>query len=141
MKIGTDGVVLGAWVPLRAGLRSVLDVGAGSGVVSLIVAQRTALLADDIYIEGVELDHGAAEDARENFAASPWARRLSVAEGDFMEVSARLPHPLLIVSNPPFFDQPLRSPDPLRALARHGDGLNVGTLIRRSHHILTQPHH
>lgn len=139
MKIGTDGVLLGAWVPLPAGLRSVVDVGAGSGVVSLIVAQRSSMRPDDLYIEGVEIDRGAAEDARANFGASPWARRLAVAEGDFMEMPVRLPHPLMIVSNPPFFDQPLRSPDPRRALARHGGGLNVGTLIRRADGLLDPP--
>ncbi len=138
MKIGTDGVLLGAWVPLAGDLRGVLDVGAGSGVVSLIVAQRTAG-RPYINIGGIELDAAASEDARENFAASPWAGRLTLAEGDFLEADMRLPHPLVIVSNPPFFNEPLRSPDTKRALARHGEGLTVESLIRRADGLLTHP--
>jgi len=140
MKIGTDGVLLGAWAPLDAVPRSILDVGAGCGLVSLILAQRTEA-PDAPAILGIEIDPGAKADAEDNFGLSPWARRLSVMQGDFCaeDFAPALPHPLMIVSNPPFFDEPLRSPDGRRALARHGEGLTVETLIRKADTLLTHP--
>lgn len=140
MKIGTDGVLLGAWAPLGAAPRSILDVGAGCGLVSLILAQRTDG-PDAPGILGIEIDPGAEADATDNFGLSPWSARLSARLGDFCSdtFAPALPHPMAIVSNPPFFDEPLRSPDGRRALARHGEGLTVETLIRRADTLLTHP--
>ncbi len=73
MKVGTDGVLLGAWVSLRGDERSALDVGTGTGLIALMLAQRT----DSVQILGIDIDPAAADEAAANFAASPWADRLS----------------------------------------------------------------
>lgn len=123
MKIGTDGVLLGAWTDVDRAL-SVLDIGAGSGLVALMIAQRNA----NATIVAAELDAAAATDCAGNIAASPWSNRISVHIGDFASYSPALPVDL-IVSNPPFFTEALRSPDALRAQARHEASLSPKSLI------------
>jgi tRNA1Val (adenine37-N6)-methyltransferase len=130
MKIGTDGVLLGAWADV-AGARSVLDIGAGSGLVALMVAQRNAEAA----IVAVEVDAGAAADCAGNIAASPWSERIVVHTGDFANYAPTQPIDL-IVSNPPFFTEALRSPSALRAQARHEAGLSPKTLIAYASRVL-----
>ena len=83
MKVGTDGVLLGAWCNVN-GARRVLDVGTGTGLIALMVAQRNA----EAVIDAVEIDADACEEARENFEASPWRERLRVIHGDFLEITA-----------------------------------------------------
>lgn len=122
MKTGTDGVLLGAWASPGAGSR-VIDAGCGSGLISLMLAQRD----DSLLITSVEIDSPAAETARLNVANSPWAERIEVVNQDILDME--FPSRCHIVSNPPFFVETLRSPDPSRALARHGDTLNVESLI------------
>lgn len=128
MKIGTDGVLLGAWT--RAdGCRTVIDAGCGTGLIGLMMAQRY----DDVHVIGVEIDENACEDARRNVDASPWANRIDIVQGDMLAwCPDDLTGPFCIVSNPPFFTEQLRSPDSARALARHGEGFGVETLIERS---------
>lgn len=125
MKVGTDGVLLGASVDIAEGVGTVLDIGAGSGVVSLILAQRAAACR----IVAVEVDDGAAADCSENFAASPWASRLSVHVGDALTFRPDF-QPDMIVSNPPFFLEPVQSPDAARARARHADTLSPQAVVR-----------
>ncbi|MCM1110466.1 MAG: methyltransferase [Clostridium sp.] len=124
MKIGTDGVLLGAWATVEEGVEA-WDVGAGSGVISLMLAQRGAAT-----VTAVEIDPGAAADLRDNAAASPWPGRILSVEGDFRRLWHELPAPGLIVSNPPFFDEALRSPDPGRAAARHEGSLTFADIFR-----------
>ena len=78
MKVGTDGILLGAWAPI-AGVKHVLDIGAGSGLLALMLAQRTG---DDVCVDAVELDAEAAAQAQENALASPWAARVEVCQAD-----------------------------------------------------------
>ncbi|MCM1332281.1 MAG: methyltransferase [Bacteroides sp.] len=132
MKVGTDGVLVGAWVDV-SGARSVLDVGAGTGLIALMVAQR----APGALITGVELDDVASEEARFNADMSPWSDRISIVNCDFLEYKPSEKFDL-IVSNPPFFGTELKSPDKMRAIARHGDTLNVGALIRHSAAMMSQ---
>lgn len=122
-KVGTDGVLIGAWADVT-GVHRVLDVGAGCGLVSLMIAQRTA--GTDCSITAVELDDGAWEDCRENFGNSPWSTRLEVVKGDFASVEGTYD---LIVSNPPFFLGDLAAATASRTLARQGGALNYFTLI------------
>lgn len=122
MKIGTDGVLLGAWAKPEPGSR-VIDAGCGSGLISLMLAQRDPSL----HITAVEIDPQAAESAGLNVLNSPWDDRMEVVSGDLLKMD--FDTPCHIVSNPPFFIETLRSPDPSRALARHGDTLNVDSLI------------
>ncbi|MCM1356614.1 MAG: methyltransferase [Staphylococcus sp.] len=127
MKIGTDAVLLGAWAEVD-GFSSILDAGCGSGVIALMMAQRNA----DASITAIDINHDAWLDTIANIAASPWPDRIVAVEGD---VTAEFPdfrsgRPLLIISNPPFFNETLRSPSADRALARHGDDFGVESLLK-----------
>ena len=84
MKVGTDGILLGAWAPV-ADARRVLDIGTGSGLIALMLAQRST---NDCRIDGVELDKDAADQARDNVAASPWATRVSIIESAIQDYQA-----------------------------------------------------
>jgi tRNA1Val (adenine37-N6)-methyltransferase len=111
MKLGTDGVLLGAWA--RGG-GEILDIGSGSGIIALMMAQRNATAQ----VCGVEIDADAAGQSRENVAQSPFARRVKIFVGSFQEY--RPARPLdAIVSNPPFFLSGESAPDHRRAAARH----------------------
>lgn len=130
MKVSTDGVLLGAWANAY-NAKHILDVGAATGLIAIMMAQR----CPDASIEGIELDEVAADEGRANMKASSWADRLQMHTGDFMLFNG---HDYdCIISNPPFFTEKLQSPDAARALARHGDSLNVATLIRKSVEMLT----
>lgn len=122
MKIGTDGVLLGAWAELPEANGTVADVGAGCGLIALMLAQRYTQAS----ITAVELDPDAAQDMRANVAASPWSERVAAIESDFTALQGCYD---LIVSNPPFFITGERSPMSARAAARHVDhGLSPLTL-------------
>lgn len=125
MKVGTDGVLLGAWVQAQPDYSAALDMGAGSGLVSLMLAQRS----ENLKIDAVELDGGACLDCRANFECSPWNDRLLLCCGDALEYKPQAPVDL-IVSNPPFFSEELKSPDVLRAAARHAGGLSPEAVMR-----------
>ncbi len=127
MKIGTDAVLLGAWAKAD-GFHSIVDVGCGSGVIALMMAQRNDMAS----ITAIDISHDAWLDTTANIAASPWSDRILAVEGD---VTASFPdfgdgRPLLIISNPPFFNEQLRSPSADRALARHGDDFGVESLLK-----------
>ena len=139
MKIGTDGVLLGAWAR-ATGCGTVIDAGAGTGLIALMMAQRY----DNICVMGIELDGSACHDARSNVALSPWADRIEIVHGDVLawrpdENSRMSGGALCIVSNPPFFTEQLRSPDSARALARHGGGFCVESLIEWASGIMSGP--
>lgn len=128
MKVCTDGCLFGAWISNLVGRWQMkdgraLDIGTGTGLLSLMLAQQTGL-----QIDAIEIDTDAAAQAFENFEASAWKERLQVIEGD-----ARLVHLGrkydLIISNPPFFDNDLKSPDIQRNLALHSMELSLPDLI------------
>ena len=122
MKVGTDGVLLGAWFPIERGMR-VLDIGTGTGLVALMAAQRGAGS-----VTAVDIDPDAAEQAGQNVACSPWAGTVHVEcvdIGSFV-TECRFDR---IVCNPPYFRDSLRSPDSGRNTARHNDSLNYETLV------------
>ena len=123
MKTGTDGVTLGAWVSCRDA-RRVIDVGAGSALISLMIAQRAPLAR----IDAVEIDPEAASDARFNVEASPWSGRIEVVNTNIIRYRPAVP-PDLIVSNPPFFNAGELSADTGRAAARHESSLNYSALL------------
>ena len=131
MKVGTDGVLLGAWAMACDGVRHAADLGAGSGVVSLLIAQRFPQLA----VTAVENDVDACEDCRENFARSPWPERLSAVCGNALGFRPDVA-PGLIVSNPPFFTENLKSPDAARASARHAGVLSPLSVLKIASEIL-----
>lgn len=125
MKVGTDGVVLGAWtgLPSDKPIR-ILDAGCGSGLISLMIAQRFPLAR----IIGVDTDGEACADASDNFARSPWSDRLSVVNASLFDMGDDEKYDA-IICNPPFFTESLRSPGAERAAARHEGSLGVGSLI------------
>ncbi len=116
MKVGTDSVLLGCWTDV-SGVRTVIDVGAGSGILTLMTAQR----APGASITAVEIDEAAARAAAANIEASPWARRCRAVCSD---AAAFTPDeaPDLVICNPPYFTGGLLAPDRQRAAARHAEG-------------------
>lgn len=126
MKVGTDGVLLGAWAQIPESAR-VLEVGTGCGLVALMLAQRFP----EISLTAIEIDADAAGQARENVVLTPFSPRVNVVCGDFLTYEESGFH--AIVSNPPFFEEDLLPPDSMRAKARHTDaGLNFDALVARS---------
>jgi len=120
MKIGTDGVLLGAWVSLENNPDSVLDIGAGTGILSLQLAQRC--LAETI--EAIEIDEGAFEQCVENFESSPWGDRLFCFHASAQEFATEVEEEYdLIISNPPFYSDDYKSEDTSRNTARFTDTL------------------
>ncbi len=118
MKVNTDGVLLGAMASADRP-RTILDVGTGSGVIALMLAQRYP----DAAVKAVEVEEEAARRATLNFAGSTFADRLQLFMGTFQDYSAVHPGQRidLLVSNPPFFIDALQNPNPEKALARHAD--------------------
>lgn len=168
MKVGTDGVLLGAWAGqgLRGKIppsgpetsktspgtssdagpeafpRTILDIGTGSGLVALMLAQRFP----GAQVTGIDIDEAAIAQARENFAGSPWPDRLRAVRQSLQEfcrstvtgtAGGSFPRFDLIVSNPPFYDTTLTSPDPLRTAARHTGGLTHEELLLLSAGLLS----
>ena len=112
MKVGTDGVLLGAWAGVRPSDRRILDVGTGTGLIALMMAQR----APEALITGVDVEE--VSQARENAAASPWGGRVAFVQCPVQEFAPDERFDL-IVSNPPFFVDSLTCPDEGRTTARH----------------------
>ena len=131
MKVGTDGILLGAWTPLpRDG--AILDIGAGSGLIALILAQRSN---GRLPITAVELDAAASGQAGANVAASPWPGTVDIHHGSIADF-----HPQqrfrLIVANPPYFVHGQAFTDPRRARARHTGSLDFPTLLAAAERLL-----
>ena len=131
MKVGTDGVLLGAWCPVEEALH-VLDVGTGCGVIALMVAQRN----EKALIDGIDIDRNAIEEASLNFGNSPWSERLTASLTDFNDLSGCGCYDL-VVSNPPYFTDSLTPPDASRTLARHTQSLTYRQLIEGAAQLLT----
>ncbi|CAM3399384.1 tRNA1(Val) (adenine(37)-N6)-methyltransferase [Yersinia entomophaga] len=134
MKVGTDGVLLGAWVPLQQA-RRVLDIGCGSGLIALMIAQRSS---SEVLIDGVELESEAAEQATENAQASPWHDRIRIYSADVNAFAEHHPHQYdLIVSNPPYFSPAVACRDEARNTARYTGSLTHEALLRSAERLIT----
>jgi tRNA1Val (adenine37-N6)-methyltransferase len=145
MKIGTDGVLLGAWVSIDPNANQILDLGAGTGIIALQLAQRNAF-AD---IDAIEIDDAAFEQCIDNFENSPWADRLFCYHASAQEFATEVDETYdLIVSNPPFYSPSLRKSESLpegekimqksRKLARFNDALPFEHLIGCVHKLLSE---
>ena len=137
MKVNTDGVLLGAWLTIpsltASGKRlEVLDIGTGTGVIALIIAQRLQSILAQFSIFAIDSDSPSAAEAQENFTASPWPAMLEAKHLTLQEMSMdncfenRFD---IITSNPPYFKDSLKAPSARRSSARHNDNLSYNTLI------------
>jgi tRNA1Val (adenine37-N6)-methyltransferase len=132
MKVSTDAVVLGA-LAYHDKMNRILDVGTGTGVVALMLAQR--YLSSSVH--AVEIEEKAFEQAGSNVSASPWRDRMTIYNQSFQDFARQTKEAFdLIVSNPPYFPDHLQSPDPHRNLALHHSGLSFGDLIKGVSQIL-----
>lgn len=128
MKVGTDGVLLGAWALEGAPAPPlVVDVGCGCGLIALMLAQRLP----GVPIEAVDIDGPSLEDARANVAASPFAGRIALREGDFLSLPP-FPEGTAFVCNPPFYTEDTLAPDVRRATARNSRALPLEDLVGRA---------
>ncbi|MDR1436988.1 MAG: methyltransferase [Candidatus Symbiothrix sp.] len=125
MKVGTDGVLLGAWANC-SDVRTILDTGTGSGLIALMLAQRCPAK-----IDAIDLDKDACRQAQINFGNSPFSDRLLVHFSSLQNFSPERKYDL-IVSNPPYFSNSLPSPDKGRTQARHNNTLPFDDLIKKS---------
>lgn len=135
MKVGTDGVLLGAWAKVE-GCQRILDVGTGTGLIALMAAQRS-----QAHITAIDLDGGAVEQAQENVATSPWKQRIRVMAMDMrkMELEEHEAPFDALLCNPPFFENSLKCPDAARTMARHTDTLSFDELACSAARLLA-PH-
>lgn len=131
MKVGTDGVLLGAWAD-AANARKILDVGTGTGLIALMMAQRT-----EAEITAIEIEKNSFNEACFNFGQSPWANRIRPVHQSFQEFCATSGEKFnLIISNPPFFENASKAADLHRSNARHTDLLPYSELIAGSFNLL-----
>lgn len=124
MKVGTDGVLLGAWTDISESKR-ILDIGTGSGLIALMLAQRC-----EASITGIDIDKDATTQAQINFEASPWSNRIEAIHTDLCNFNPSCSYDT-IVSNPPFFADSLKGPDFQRNAARHNDTLTLTDLMKK----------
>lgn len=163
MKVGTDGVLLGAWVELEIkhpkrttgcievqdsssdcrdvhNTLQILDIGTGTGLIALMVAQRCKVMDVDFDIDAIEIDANAACQAADNVLASPWASQIKVHGSSLADYMTQLPSDQkydLIVSNPPFYNATLKPDDEARAVARHKDSLPLDEIMQCALHTLS----
>ena len=130
MKVGTDGVLLGAWANISSDSK-ILDIGSGTGLISLMAAQRS-----EAQIIGVEIDTPAYIESLENIQASPWNNRITIINDDINNIVESLLNVSHIISNPPFFENGIVAPDTSRATARHCNTLGFDRLIHISSKVL-----
>lgn len=124
MKVGTDGVLLGSWAE-PGNAKSILDVGTGTGLIALMLAQRT-----EASINAIEINENAFRQASENVNNSPWKKQIQILHNDFQAYSKSTKSSYdLVVSNPPYFKNSLRSIDEDKNTARHSHLLTIEELF------------
>lgn len=133
MKVGTDGVLLGAWTDVTS-VNTILDIGTGSGVIALMLAQRTTRQTN---IDAIEIEHGAFEQAYENITHAAWRDRVMAHHVALQQFESARRYDL-IVSNPPYFQNSQKPPDEKRVQARHTTSLSYPELLSSSETLLTK---
>jgi tRNA1Val (adenine37-N6)-methyltransferase len=133
MKVGTDGVMLGAWVSCK-NTKNILDIGTGTGLIALMLAQMS-----NANIDALEIDEEACSQAKENVDKSPWSDRINIIHQsyqDFLQTAHKKYD--LIVSNPPYFQNSLFAPNEKRTNARHNSNLELDDIINGAKKILNE---
>lgn len=135
MKVCTDACLLGAIVAKALSnspteIENILDIGTGTGLLALMLAQETKAS-----IDAIELNGAAAAQAQQNVIQSPWASRIRVIEKDICDVNPPAPYDF-IISNPPFFEQDLKSIDPAKNAAKHDSTLTLEVLVQQINRLL-----
>jgi tRNA1Val (adenine37-N6)-methyltransferase len=132
MKVGTDGVLLGAWANVEKADR-ILDIGTGTGLIALMMAQRS-----NATIDAVEIDSNACEQVLENVNQSPWSDRIKIIHQSFQDFATETKTKYdLIVSNPPYFQNALTTPLEKRTKARHNTDLQLADILTGALHCLS----
>ncbi len=138
MKVGTDGVLLGAWSSLSHQPESILDIGSGTGLIALMMAQRS----DAMTIDGVEVDESAYEQSVENFEQSEWGDRLFCYHSNFQDFAQEMGDDEesydLIISNPPFYTEEYETQNDARNKARFVSSLSFEELISGASKLLSE---
>lgn len=135
MKIGTDAVLLGAWTALESQPFSILDIGAGTGVIALMLAQRSSAEL----IDAIEIDDEAYEQCVENFENSPWGDRLFCYHASLEEFTEEIEDKYdLVISNPPFYSEDYKTENKQRDLARFSEALPFNHLIESASKLLSE---
>ena len=135
MKIGTDAVLLGAWTSLQNNPTSILDIGAGTGVLALMLAQRSKAEL----IDAIEIDDNAYEQCVENFENAPWSDRLFCYHASLDEFADEIEAPYdLIISNPPFYSEDYKTSSNQRDMARFSDVLPFDHLLKNVSKLLSE---
>ncbi len=129
MKVGTDGVLLGAWASVPGTGSRVLDIGCGTGLIALMIAQR----AKNVEVDALEIDPSSASQAKENFQNSRWKESIHCIPSSFQDYSSQCKRRYeLIICNPPFFTGSYKTASKEKNLARHDDSLPLEDLFRCS---------
>lgn len=135
MKVGTDSVLLGAWANLDFNPNSILDIGAGTGLIALMMAQRSGAET----IDAIELNDSAYEQTVENFENSDWANRLFCYHASLQEFADEIDEKYdFIISNPPFYTSTYKELSEERAMARHSESLTYNDLLEFSSKLLSE---
>lgn len=133
MKVGTDGVLLGAWANIT-NTQQILDIGTGTALIALMLAQRSPA-----QIDAVEIDLEACNQARENLKNSPWSNRIKLYHNSIQNYAINCPKRYnLLISNPPFFTNASKAAIKARTIARHSDSLEQNDILQIAEKLLCQ---
>ncbi|MBB3187995.1 tRNA1(Val) (adenine(37)-N6)-methyltransferase [Microbacter margulisiae] len=132
MKVGTDSVLLGAWTDF-SNATNILDIGTGTGILALMAAQK----APQAIIDAIEIDAAAVVQAQENISQSRWENRITVYHKSLQKYAIETNKKYdVIISNPPYFQRALKSPNQQRTIARHDNHLDIYTLLKTAYNLL-----
>ncbi|MBR4805261.1 MAG: methyltransferase, partial [Bacteroidales bacterium] len=135
MRVNTDGVLLGAWATLPSNATGILDVGTGTGVIALMIAQRLGFQQPHCQIVAIDVDNASCKQAQENFQQSKWSESLVAKHISLQDFNTEKLFDL-IISNPPYFNNALKNPSEAKRTARHTDTLSYQDLTNAASKLL-----